>query len=135
MPGMKKYLWKSLLYTFLASAFLAFLLIQIAFSKESDGLEANQEVFLFAVAGVFWSLVLTIGSTTVFLNLYPQIKHNDFYRFVSYYGVPLVAALLVTVATYSSGSLKTAGQFLISNIPFFAVHTYFFIDFSRKNFD
>jgi cytochrome bd-type quinol oxidase subunit 2 len=132
---MKKYLWKSLLYTFLASAFLAFLLIQIAFSKESDGLEAKQAVLLFAVAGVFWSLALSICSTTVFLNLYPQIRQNNFYRFTSYYVVPLLAVVLIVVTTYSPDSPKMTGQFLISNIPFFAVHTCFFIDFSRTTFE
>ncbi len=128
------YLWKTLLFTFLVSALFTFLLIQIIYSANSDGLEGKQAALLNSIAGVLWALALTLCSLTVFFNIYPRIRQHKIYSFLSYYLVPLIA-LIAVVVSMGFSEPKTVIQFLVTNIPFFAVQGYFFWKFKSTSFE
>ena len=124
-----KQLSLNLLFTFLVSSFLTFLVIEIFYSKEADSLEGSQGVFIMVLAGICWSLILAICSLTVFFNLNDKIKRNRFYSFLSFYLVPALVAIIVFI---ESDSRDMINSFLIMTIPFFIVQSYFFIKFTKN---
>ncbi|QHS55114.1 hypothetical protein GWR56_06010 [Mucilaginibacter sp. 14171R-50] len=114
---------KSLIYTFLLGYLLTFITIMVVFSKEAGSLEGNQGITLFCLIGFVWVLCLTLLSTTIFFNLFPEIKNNRFYNFLSYYALPVSAC---SILIFTNSVLEIASVYLSITLPFFAVHSFFF---------
>ena len=113
------------------SSFLTFLAIQIFYSKESGSLEGNQGIFIMILAVLIWTLILTLSSLTVFLNLYDKVRHSKLYCTLTFFFIPL----LVTTVVYVTGEFKNMWQsFLIMTVSFFMTHFYFYYKFTRKDF-
>ncbi|RAV54702.1 hypothetical protein DIU36_20180 [Mucilaginibacter rubeus] len=127
-------LWKGLLLTFPFSSLLTLIIVQIAFGKMSQSFEGGQGVVLLSIGGVLWCLALTISAATVFFNLYPAIRDNIYYCFLSYFIVPFFIALYIGLNANASDMAK---YFFALTVPFFVVQTWFFIKFitQKKCFD
>jgi len=123
---------KYLLLTFLVSSFLTFLAIQIYYSKEAGSLEGNQGIFIMVLAGIFWTLILTLSSLTVFFNINDKVRHNKFYSALTFFFSPF---LLTTIVFITSDSKDMWQSFFIMTVSFFVTHFYFYYKFTSTDFD
>jgi hypothetical protein len=125
-----RYLRKSFLYALLLNPFIAFLSVQIVNSRIASSLEGNQAVFIVSLLGIFCSLILTICSATIFLNVYPSFRKDNIYVFFSYYAVPIIAAMLPWTKT-GTADTNMLSTFFAVTIPFFALQTFFYLKFLK----
>ncbi len=127
-----KRLSKYLLLTFFVSSFLTFFAIQIYCSKEAGSLEGNQGIFIMVLAGIFWTLILTISALTVFFNVNDRIRHNKLYSVLTFFFIPVLLAIIVCI---SSDFKEMWQSFFIMTVPFFVTHFYFYYKFINTDFD
>jgi hypothetical protein len=123
-------LWKGLLFAFLLSTILALILIQIVFRVEAQSFEGWQGVALFSISSVIWNLALTVSASTVFFNLYPAVRNNAYYSFLSCFIMPFFIALYVGLEYEGLDKV-----FYTITIPFFAVQAWFFLKFRMTDFN
>jgi divalent metal cation (Fe/Co/Zn/Cd) transporter len=123
---MVKKLSINLLLTFIISCFISFIGIEIYTSDAQSSLEGNQANFIMLLANIFLCLVLTICSSTIFLNKVEKIKTNKFYSFLSFFLLPVIATCIFI---YSLCSNDQWGIFLLSSLAFYFPHTYFYMKF------
>lgn len=123
---------KNLLLTFLLGNFLTFINILIFYSKEAGSLEGNSGITIFMLAGIFWTLVLTFSSVTVFLNLNDQVRQNKLFTFLTFFFLPSTVATIVFIL---SDFQEMWQPFFIMTVSFLLVQTYFYMKFTKTNFD
>ena len=118
-----------LLKTFFISSLLTFLAYQIIDSGHNQSLESKQGDFIEAIAGVFWTLVLTICSLTVYFNLIERIRNKPILCFLSFFFLPV----LVTFIFWSSGDRNSEWlAFYVNTIIFILTLCFFYISFVRQ---
>lgn len=123
---------KNLLLTFLFGSCLMFISILVFYSKEAGSLEGNSGITIFILAGIFWTLVLTLSSVTVFLNLNDQVRQSKLFSFLTFFFLPLTLATIVFILS----DFKDLWQpFFIMTVSFLSVQTYFYRRFAKTNFD
>lgn len=126
-----KQLWVGLLLTFLISSCLTLLVVNVAFSKSMTGNEGKQAILIVSIIAVIFIFILTLLSATLFLNLIPGVRNNFLLSFLTYYLLPLSAALIVG---FDDDFIDMWVVFLTISVSFFAVHTYFFVRFRKVAF-
>ncbi|MDN3584030.1 hypothetical protein [Mucilaginibacter flavus] len=122
---------KSWLITLGLSPLAVFLGVQIVSSNKSQGFEGGQAVFLVSMLGVFLALILVLSATSIFLNLYPGIRQERTYSFFAWYLVPLLLCIIFITASDSADDLDMWMMVLPIVLPFFAIHTWFYIQFIK----
>ena len=121
-----KALWKGLLFTFLSSALLTLIIVQIVFEELAHSLEGGA---VLPIGAVLWNFALTVSASTIFFNLYLPVRNSIFYCFLSYFIVPFFIALYVGL---NAGDLMKL--FFTSTVSFFVVQAWFFIKFRVTDF-
>ena len=128
-PNISKVLSGILLKTFLISSLLTFLAYQIINSRDSQSLESKQGDFIEAIAGVFWTLVLTICSLTIYFNLIDPVRNRPILCFLSFFFLPT----LVTFIFWSTGDRNSDWlTFYVNTGIFILTLSFFFILFVRQ---
>ena len=118
-----------LLKTFLISSVLTFLADQIINSRHSQSLESKQGDFIETIAGVIWTLVLTICTLTIYFNLLDRVRNSPILCFHSFFFFPT----LVTFIFWSTGDRNSTWfTFYINTGIFILTLLYFFILFVRQ---
>ena len=125
-------LTKNLLFTLLISSGLTFLTVQIIYSKDAGSLEGNSGIAILTIAGVFWSLVLTVSSLTVFFNVNENVRHSLLLSILTFYLLP---ALVTTIYYLTSDYSEMWSSFFIITALFFLTQTFFFIKFRQLTAD
>jgi hypothetical protein len=123
-------LTKNLLLTFCISAVLTFFAIQIFYAKEAGSLEGNSGIFILTLASIFWVLVLTISSLTVFLNHYEKIRDNKINSILSFFLLPILLPIIFFLTSEFGSEWNS---FFIVTFIFLLTHLYFFIKFSKTD--
>ncbi|MFT3935302.1 MAG: hypothetical protein QM726_16875 [Chitinophagaceae bacterium] len=124
-----KFFGIALLLTFLVSNVLTMLALQVMQRGDGTGLEAKQGDFIELLMLVLWTLLLTISSLTIVLNLIKSFRDNFILNFLSFYLGPT----LVTLITYFSSQNKNGWlSIFVSSIIFLLVLTFFFVKFLRQ---
>ena len=126
---LSKFLWTRLGLTFLLSGFFTAIIALALFSASSGSLEGNQALTLAVLAGIGWSLILTVCSITVFFNLDAAIAHNRIYNFITWYFLPITAAASYAIFNITSDMWLDS---LAMTVPFFAIQTFFYIQFNKR---
>jgi len=128
-PNISKVLSGILLKTFLISSVLTFLAYQIINSRHSQSLESKQGNFIEAIAGVFWTLVLTICTLTIYFNLFSRVRNRPILCFLSFFFLPI----LVTFIFWSTGDRNSDWlTFYVNTGIFILTLLFFFILFVRQ---
>jgi hypothetical protein len=122
---------KSWLITLGLSPLSAFLAVQVVSLNKSQGFEGGQAVFLEGILGVFLALILVLSATSIFLNLYPDIRQERTYSFFAWYLAPLLLCIIFITASDSADDLDMWMLVLPIVLPFFAIHTWFYIRFIK----
>ena len=123
-PNISKVLSGILLKTFLISSVLTFLAYQIINSRHSQSLESKQGNFIEAIAGFFWTLVLTI-----YFNLFNRVRNRPILCFLSFFFLPI----LVTFIFWSTGDRNSDWlTFYVNTGIFILTLLFFFILFVRQ---
>jgi|GEM_PF-4829710 len=127
MPGViiVKRLATNLLVTFLISEvfyLLAFLVFYVILDREA---REGMDMMLYLVE--FWNLALALCSLTVFLNVSDKVRHNKLYSSLTFFLLPLIA-----ITVYSVVMVGSMYPSLLISLPFFVVHTIFYVKFFRS---
>ena len=123
---LKKRLLKNLLFTFLLSSWLTILSLLVFYSHKIGSLEGNSGIILIVIAGILWTLVLSLFSATLFLNIIDQVRNRVLLSFLTFYLLPISMAIVVFIV----GRLQSLWQpFLIVTLSFVLVQTFFYIKF------
>jgi hypothetical protein len=125
-------LGKNLFLTFIISSFLSFLAIEIMYSKETSSLEGNAGVAILIISSVFWLLMLTISSLTIFLNLSNNVRKNGLYISLSFFVLPLLLTLVAALYFIKNDFKGELNAFIVATILYFLTLEYFFIKFIKK---
>jgi hypothetical protein len=127
MPGViiVKRLAINLLVTFLISEvfyLLAFLVFYVILDREA---REGMDMLLYLVE--CWNLALALCSLTVFLNVSDKVRHNKLYSSLTFFLLPLIA-----ITAYSVVMVGSMYPSLLISLPFFVVHTIFYVKFFRS---
>ncbi len=120
-------LTKDLALGLLINAVATVLLVHIFYSKISAGFDGKQAVTLISVLSILWVLFLSVCSLTVFLNLYAAVRSNKFYILLTYYLLPVIAAVIAL----SIEDSEATPLILVVTIPFFITQSYFCVRFIK----
>lgn len=120
-------LTRNLILTFLASCILTTLTILISYNKEMGSIEGNSGVFLFIIGGFVWSLIMTIFSTTVYLNTYDEIRNNKTKCFLTFFLLPTIATIAIIL--YSNLDMWTL--YIRICTPYVLTQLFFYADFKK----
>lgn len=128
-PNISKVLSGILLKTFLISSVLTFLSYQIINSRHSQSLESKQSDFIDAIAGVFWTSILTICTLTIYFNVFDRVRNRPILCFLSFFFLPT----LVTFIFWSTGDRNSNWlTFYVNTGIFLLTLLFFFILFGRQ---
>ncbi len=128
---MKLYLFKILLLIFFLSLLLTMGLIYVIISMrpiEHNTMQCDMSGIFYGV-GIFQIIFMTLGSTTIFLNLNKKIRDNYYYSLASFIQVPLAMTFIELIA-YKD--LRGEGGVLF--IPFLCLSILFFFKFRQSEF-
>lgn len=125
-----KQLTKNLFLTFLISSVLTFLGLNTFDADTRGSLEGNQVVFITIVVSICWMLILTLGSLTVYLNLYATIRSNHVYCMLTFFLLPVLLILMM----FSMSGSNDLGWFAITNGAFVITHVFFYMRFRKSNY-
>jgi cytochrome bd-type quinol oxidase subunit 2 len=129
MPNISKVLSGILLKTFFLSSLLTVLAYQIIYSRQYQSFESKQGNFIETIGGVFWTLVLTICSLTIFLNLNEKVRNRPILCILSFFFLPtLVTFIIWTIGDRNSEWLT----FFINTFIYFLTLSFFYIFFVRQ---
>ena len=131
-PNISKVLSGILLKTFLISSLLTFLAYQIINSRHSQSLESKQGGFIEALAGIFWTLVLTICTLTVYFNLIEKVRNRPIFSFLSFFFLPILVSFIFWAAGDRNSEWLT---FYVNTIIFISTLCFFYILFVRQKSD
>ena len=128
-PNISKVLSGILLKTFLISSVLTFLSYQIINSRHSQSLESKQSDLIDAIAGVFWTSILTICTLTIYFNVFDRVRNRPIFCFLSFFFLPT----LVTFMFWSTGDRNSNWlTFYVNTGIFLLTLLFFFILFGRQ---
>jgi len=118
---------KDLALGLLINSLAAVLFVHIFYKSISAGFEGNQALTLISVLAILWIVFLMICSLSVFFNLYPVVRSNKFYIILTYYLLPVAAAVIA----FSIEDSEAAPLILVVNIPFFVTQSVFLVRFIK----
>ncbi len=122
-------LTRNLILTFFISCILTTLSILIFYNKQMGSLEGNSGVTLFIIGGFILSFVMTILSTTVFLNIYDSVRDDNTKSLFSFFLLP---ALVILTILFSSKKFEMWRLYLILSIPLILTQLIFYINFKKS---
>lgn len=128
-----KQLYHGLWYSLLIGGAGTLLLTQIVFSNIAQGFEGGQAVILITIMSCLWVGVLVVCSLTTFFNLSDDVRNSNVYSFLAFYFTPTIATIALAVTLFNNEHFLSL-LFELS-VPFFAIHTYFYIRFKNTKFD
>ena len=115
--------------TFLLSSLFTFIAYQIINSSHNQNFESKQGDFIEAMAGIFWILVLTICSLTIYLNLIDRVKNSPILCFLSFFFLPTIVTFIFRLSGDNSSDWFT---FYINTSIFLLTLLFFFLHFIRQ---
>lgn len=127
-----KRLTKNLFLTFLISSVLTFLGVNVFYADTKGSLEGNQVVFIIVIASICWTLILTLCSLTVYLNLYASIRGSRIYSMLTFFLLPLS---LILVMFSLNGFDDMWKSFAITSGTFVITHLFFYMRFLKGSYD
>jgi hypothetical protein len=122
-----KILTKGLLLTFICSSVLTLISIHIFYHKEASDHEGGL-IFVLDLYGIVASFILTISSTSVYLNVIEKIRGNRLNSFLSFFTVPLLL-LLVFLTSYTKDEIWQV--YTIIMVSFFLIHAIHYVRFIK----
>ncbi|GAA3993329.1 hypothetical protein [Mucilaginibacter dorajii] len=126
-----KQLRKGWLTTLVLSPLAACLAIQLVLLKPSEGFEGKQAALVLSILGAILAIVLVVGAATLFLNLYPDVRNEKSYIFFSWYLIPVLLIIIFVTTSDSTDEPDMWPLFAAAALPFFCIHTWFFIRFIK----
>jgi len=85
----------NLVLAFLLGSFLMAVLI-LLFHQDKTEYEDGIPGFLAVISvGLFWNLILTISSLTIFLNLKKRIRENKFLSGLTFFFLPVLVSIFI----------------------------------------
>lgn len=125
-----KILSANLAFTFIASSLVTLITYRILSSRDTSSLEGKQADFIEAIAGIFWILVLTVSSATVYLNLRDRVRRKIILSFISFFLLPI----LLTILFRTLGHKDTEWlSFYIATSYYLIGHSISYLMFVRLN--
>jgi hypothetical protein len=121
-------LTRNLILAFFISCVLTSLLILICYNNNLGSLEGNSGVALFIIGGCISSLVLTILSTTVYLNIFDKIRADSVHSFLTFFLLPTLFTIAIIVCNIDSDIWLL---YLILTLPFIMIQIYFYRDYKK----
>ncbi|MEP6674401.1 MAG: hypothetical protein ABJA78_04575 [Ferruginibacter sp.] len=117
-----------LLCIFIFSTLFTMLVYQYYNSKsEPEIFGRNEYKSMENMAAAIWTLILTTGTLTVFLNLFRPVRNTILFSFLSFFLFP---SALTFAFWYSEDNPATdLYSFYVNTIVFFAVLIFFYIRF------
>lgn len=109
---------------------LTFLGLNTFYADTRGSLEGNQVVFITIVAGICWTLILTLCSLTVYLNLYADIRGNRVYCMLTFFLLPVLLILVM----FGLSGFNDLGWLAITNGAFLITHVFFCIRFLKSGY-
>ena len=91
-------------------------------------LEGNSGVTLFIIGGFLLSLIMTLLSTTVYLNIYDSIRNDNIKRLMTFFLLPI---LVLITTFFTNGNFDMWKLYLVLCIPFILTHIYFYLNFKK----
>lgn len=128
MRSISKFLSISLFKTFAISVLLTMLVYQVLNSKYTNTFEKKQGDFIESIAGVFWILVLTICSLTVYFNNLEAVRNSPIFCILSFFLLPVAASFLFWYFNNSNGEWTS---FFVSTIIFLLTLFFFYYRFTK----
>ena len=125
-----KVLTKGLIFTFACSSILTIILLHIFYNQEASGHEGGLIIVL-DLYGIVASLILTICSATVYLNIKDNIRNNPLNLLLSFFVAPLLF-ILVFAVNYTKDDIWQV--YFIIAASFFLTHTIHYFKFIKMNF-
>ncbi|MFI5142324.1 MAG: hypothetical protein ACHQII_08210 [Bacteroidia bacterium] len=120
-----KIILKNLLIAFLLSTCLTSVFIPLFNNRLLYGAVGGRfNLDMFLVDGLF-NLGLTLNSTTIFFNLFPVVRQNNFLRALSFFLLPLISVIQLFFM------FKAYFCFSEAVVSFFIVQTIFYIRFNQ----
>lgn len=126
-----KQLRKGWLITLVLSPLAAFGAEALSSMAQSGSFAINQNVLLLAITGAILSVVLVIGSATIFLNLYPDVRDERTYSLFAWYLAPVVISMIMMTISDATDDWDMWKLYLAMALPFFAIHTWFYTRFVK----
>lgn len=122
------HLTKNLIFTFFISCVLTALSIFIFYNNRLGSLEGNSGFLLFIIGGCISSLVLTVLSTTVYLNIYDKIRSDNIYSLLTFFLLPGLFTLGIFISNIDSDIWSL---YLILTLPYILIQIYFYLYFKK----
>jgi uncharacterized membrane protein YeaQ/YmgE (transglycosylase-associated protein family) len=126
-----KQLRKGWLITLVLSPLAAFGTEVLASMVQSGSFELNQSVLLLGITGAVLSVVLVVGASSIFLNLYPDVRDEKTYSLFAWYLAPVVISMVMMTISDATDDWDMWKLYLAMALPFFAIHTWFFTRFVK----
>jgi Ca2+/Na+ antiporter len=118
---MFKQLLQIFMRTIILSCITSLILLLLIYPPHDEGLLVLQIFF-----SLYFTLIVSLFSLPIFLNLNEDIRSNKYLRTMSFLMLPVFLLLGVTL------SAKKEPLFIINTASFNVVLCYFYIKFSRK---
>ena len=87
---------------------------------------------IFFGVGIMYTLFMTLGSTTVYLNFITRIRENYFYSLVTFILLPLLIALAMTL-TFGD-IIQQWKEYSAMILPYFIVLIIYFQKFRKSKY-
>lgn len=129
---MKRYLSKILILTFLFSCVITTgLIAMILEMRPVNDNSCDMSGILYGIS-IGFIVVMTVGTTTIFLNLYKEVRDSYFYSLISFLFIPLTIALIsiICIGDFRDGRKEYSAIF----IPFLSLLTIYFLKFRKSKF-
>lgn len=134
MNNITRFLSISLFKIFAISCLLTMLAYQILNSKYNHTLEQKQGDFIESIAGVIWTLVLTICSLTVYFNNIEAVRSKPKLCILSFFLSPITVSFIFWYLGNQNGQWLS---FYITTIIFLLTLTFYYCRFiilyNKKN--
>ncbi len=121
-------LTRNLILTFFISCILTTITILIFYNKQMGSLEGNTGISLFIIGGFLLSFVMTVLSTTVYLNIYDTIRNDNIRCLLTFFLLPIF--VLMTIF-FTNGNFEMWTLYLVLCVPFIATQIFFYINFKK----
>lgn len=126
---MTRYLTLILLKLFVISLISSYVCFFFILRTMSAGNQANVSNVIFGLSFIIL-FILTVGATTIYLNLLEKIRANKYYCILSFFVLPVILSVQFL---FYFGDLELSTLLLYSSlfVPFLLALTYFYFDFLK----
>lgn len=126
---MTRYLTLILIKLFLISLIISYICFFFILRTMSASNQANVSSVIFGVSFIIL-FILTIGTTTIYLNLLEKIRANKYYCILSFFLLPVILSVQFL---FYFGDMELDTLLLYSSlfVPFLLGLTYFYFDFLK----